>query len=217
MGHKRVFGYFEVAFDILYLFSVLIAGVWLLFSGATRLHVLAGAMALILVAGDSFHLVPRIAAVVTGEEEKLNWALGVGKLVASISMTIFYVLLWHIGLLLYLPDGTSAWTVPVYILALLRIALCLFPQNKWFDRDQPVRWSIGRNIPFFLLGAAVAGLFWSFRGNVSGPGAMWLAIVLSFAFYLPVVLWVGRSPKLGMLMFPKTCAYVWIVLMCFGI
>lgn len=39
-----------------------------------------------------------------------------------------------------------------------------------------------------------------------------LAIVISFACYLPVVLWVDKYPKLGMLMVPKTCAYLWIVM-----
>ena len=40
---------------------------------------------------------------------------------------------------------------------------------------------------------------------------MWLTIVLSFAFYIPVVLWADVIPMIGMLMIPKTCAYVWTV------
>jgi len=41
---------------------------------------------------------------------------------------------------------------------------------------------------------------------------MWLTIVLSFGFYIPVVLWADINPLIGMLMIPKTCAYVWTVL-----
>ena len=41
---------------------------------------------------------------------------------------------------------------------------------------------------------------------------MWLTIVLSFAFYIPVVLWADVIPIIGMLLIPKTCAYVWTVL-----
>ena len=41
---------------------------------------------------------------------------------------------------------------------------------------------------------------------------MWLTIVLSFAFYIPVVLWADTIPLIGMLMIPKTCAYVWTVM-----
>ena len=42
---------------------------------------------------------------------------------------------------------------------------------------------------------------------------MWLAVLLSFAFYIPVVLWSEVSPMIGMLMMPKTCMYVWAVAM----
>jgi len=38
-----------------------------------------------------------------------------------------------------------------------------------------------------------------------------MTIFLSFAFYIPVVLWAGVIPMIGMLMIPKTCAYVWTV------
>jgi hypothetical protein len=44
---------------------------------------------------------------------------------------------------------------------------------------------------------------------------MGLAIVLSFAFYIPVVLWADLHPLIGMLMLPKTCAYLWMVAMGF--
>lgn len=42
---------------------------------------------------------------------------------------------------------------------------------------------------------------------------MWLSILLSFAFYLPVVLWANTYPLIRMLMMPKACMYIWIVLM----
>jgi hypothetical protein len=42
---------------------------------------------------------------------------------------------------------------------------------------------------------------------------LWLAVLLSFIFYIPVVLWAGRYPVIGMFMLPKTCAYVWAVSM----
>ena len=41
---------------------------------------------------------------------------------------------------------------------------------------------------------------------------MWLTIVLSFGFYIPEVLWADAVPMIGMLMIPKTCAYVSTVL-----
>ena len=42
---------------------------------------------------------------------------------------------------------------------------------------------------------------------------MGLAIALSFGFYIPVVLLAGVFPAVGMLMIPKTLAYVWVVVM----
>ena len=41
---------------------------------------------------------------------------------------------------------------------------------------------------------------------------MALTIVLSFAFYIPVVLFSSSAPWTGALMIPKTLAYVWTVL-----
>lgn len=35
---------------------------------------------------------------------------------------------------------------------------------------------------------------------------------LSFGIYIPVVLWADAVPMIGMLRIPKTCAYVWMVL-----
>ena len=44
-----------------------------------------------------------------------------------------------------------------------------------------------------------------------GIGSYLITIVLSFAFYIPVVLFADTIPAVGMLMIPKTCAYVWTV------
>ncbi|HHV10526.1 MAG TPA: hypothetical protein GXX75_09660 [Clostridiales bacterium] len=215
--NRRVFGYFEIVFDMLYLCIAGIAGAYILSQAKEPGQILAGSMILVLGGGDAFHLVPRILVVLTGKEEWLSRALGFGKLVTSVTMTAFYVLLWHIGLLIFSPEGMALWTGTVYALAALRVLLCLFPQNRWFDKKPPVKWGIYRNIPFFLLGAVVSGLYFVYRGSAIQLSWMWMAILLSFVFYIPVVLWVNRSPKLGMLMFPKTCAYIWIVFMCLTI
>ena len=51
-----------------------------------------------------------------------------------------------------------------------------------------------------------------FRDTLACVRWMWLTIVLSFGFYIPVVLWGDVLPVIGLLMIPKTCAYVWTVL-----
>ena len=58
---KRVFGTVEALFDILYLFSALILAFILLFSSqGNSARILAGIMALVLVGGDAFHLIPHV-------------------------------------------------------------------------------------------------------------------------------------------------------------
>ena len=71
-----------------------------------------------------------------------------------------------------------------------------------------------RNIPFALMGLIIIALFYKSakENNDSAFRWMWLTIVLSFAFYIPVVLWADVIPMIGMLIIPKTCAYVWTVL-----
>jgi len=186
---KRVFGTVEALFDVLYLTSAGLLGfVLLLSAGDNPARTLAGVMALILVGGDAFHLVPRILVIRTGREEQFHRILGRGKQVTSITMGLFYLLLWQIGVLVFSPKEASHWSYVLYILAGVRIFLCLLPQNKWQERHPPVIWGILRNIPFFLQGAIVAGLFFLQRSIVPELTPMWIAITLSFAFYLPVVL-----------------------------
>ena len=214
--NKRVFGWFEVVFDVLYLCAALITGLYILSQATQQVQFLAGIMALGLAGGDAFHLVPRIIAAVTGSERKLQKALGFGKFVTSITMTVFYALLWHIGVLLFSPEAAAFGTAIVYALAAMRIGLCFSRRNRWFDEAPPVNWAVYRNIPFVLLGGAVALLFGLNAQAVSDLRWMWLAIALSFAFYMPVVLFASKNRKLGMLMLPKTCAYLWILFMYAG-
>lgn len=215
---KRVFGTVEAIFDLLYLAAALCIGLALAFTGAGNpVWLLAGVMALVLACGDAFHLVPRMIAVFGRQEERLRGALGRGKQITSITMTVFYVLLWHVGLMLFLPSNGVRWSYLVYLLAAARILLCLLPQNRWQERYPPVDWAVWRNIPFFLLGGAVCALFYAYRGVVPGLEFAWLAIALSFLFYLPVVLWSNKFPAIGMLMLPKTCAYLWLLAQCLSL
>lgn len=217
-GAARVFGKVEAAFDVLYLAAAVCIGLVLLFdSVGNGSRSLAGIMALVLAGGDAFHLIPRINLILSGREEELRAALGRGKQIASITMTVFYLLLWQIGLRVLSPAVEDIWTYILYLLAALRILLCLLPQNRWEERFPPVSWGVRRNIPFFIQGMLVAALFFVRRDSTGGMGFAWLAILLSFLFYLPVVLFANKNPKIGMLMLPKTCTYLWILAMCLSL
>lgn len=171
-------------------------------------------MAIVLGSGDAFHLVPRAYALCTTGLENFSAALGTGKFITSITMTVFYVILYYVWRIRYNVKGQKGITAAVYILSALRITLCLFPQNEWLSAESPISWGIYRNIPFALLGLLIIVLFYkSAKENNDKPFKwMWLTIVLSFGFYIPVVLWADAVPMIGMLMIPKTCAYVWTVL-----
>ena len=204
---------FETAFDIIYLVSVITLGIIIVKdSRGNRQFSLFGIMAIVLGAGDAFHLFPRAVALCTTGLESYTAALGFGKLVTSITMTVFYVILYHVWLLRY-GKKERLLTASVYALAAIRIILCLMPQNDWLSAASPLSWGIYRNIPFIILGIMMIVLFYR-EAKVNSDRSfrwMWLAITLSFACYIPVVLFSDAVPVTGMLMIPKTCAYVWAV------
>ena len=101
-------------------------------------------------------------------------------------MTVFYVLLYYVWRKRYQIEGQKNVTVAVYALSAVRIVLCMMPQNQWLTNHTPLAWGILRNVPFALLGLLIIVLFYrSAKQN---------------------------NPLIGMLMIPKTCAYVWTVL-----
>ncbi len=204
----------ETGFDIVYLATVLTLGIKMLRQCGDRAQFrLFGAMAVVLGAGDAFHLVPRAVALCTTGLENYTVALGAGKWITSITMTVFYILLYYVWRLRYQVQGHRGVTALVWVLAALRIGLCMMPQNRWLSADAPLSWGIWRNLPFAALGLVVIVLFFRSAREHEDKAFrwMWLTIVLSFGFYIPVVLWADTVPVIGMLMIPKTCAYVWTV------
>ena len=205
----------ETLFDTVYLISVITIGVLMICgSQGNAQFKLFGLMAVVLGAGDSFHLVPRALALCTTGLENYTVSLGLGKWITSVTMTVFYALLYYVWRQRYQIKGKTELTAAVYGLAAARVILCMMPQNQWMSAASPLSWGIYRNIPFALLGLLIIVLFYrsAKEHNDSSFRWMWLTIVLSFGFYIPVVLWADTFPMVGMLMIPKTCAYVWTVL-----
>ena len=205
----------ETLFDAVYLVTVITLGIIMVKrSGGSRQFRLFGLMAIVLGCGDAFHLVPRAVALCTTGLENYTAALGAGKLITSVTMTVFYVLLYYVWRSRYEIEGKTGITAAVYALSALRVILCLMPQNRWLSADAPLAWGIYRNIPFALLGLLIILLFYRSAREHEDKAFrwMWLTIVLSFGFYIPVVLWTDSVPLIGMLKLPTTCAYVWMVL-----
>ena len=206
----------ETVFDIIYLCSVITLGmIMYLRGGKDPLIKKFGLMAVLLGVGDAFHLIPRMYALWTTGLVANAAILGVGKLITSITMTVFYLILYYIWRDRYQIKNRNTLTKTMWFLAIVRVALCLLPQNEWLSADAPLSFGILRNIPFAIMGIIIIILFVQETKKTNDKifKFMALAITLSFAFYIPVVLFASGYPLVGMLMIPKTLAYVWIVLM----
>ena len=175
----------ETLFDICYLVTVLTVGIRMICDAkGSRQFELFGWMTVVLGAGDSFHLVPRAIALCTTGLDSFAFQLGLGKWITSVTMTVFYALLYYVWRERYEVEGQKSLTVAVYALASIRVVLCMMPQNQWLTDRSPLIWGICRNIPFALLGILVIVLFYR-SAKESGHkafGWMWLTIVLSFGF-----------------------------------
>ena len=202
--------YGESTFDILYLLFALICGCLILVKARNRTERMMGWAALVLGCGDAFHLIPRVLHYFTSAD--LTAALGIGKLVTSITMTAFYVLLYYVWLGCFGAAEKKSVTAIVWGLAAVRAALCLFPQNGWLQNSSDMAWGIIRNVPFAALGAVICVLYLSKRKESRRFRPVWMYVLLSLLFYIPVAVGAGAVPMLGMLMLPKTVCYILLLL-----
>ena len=204
----------ETIFDIGYLGAVIVLGIIMMKNcRGDRQFMLFGIMGVVLGVGDAFHLVPRILALHAGDMEAYAAALGIGKLISSITTAIYYTMLYHVWRIRYQITGQNELTIAVYIMLALRIILCLMPFNQWTNLDAPLSWCIYRNIPFVILGVILMVILYQSAKKEEDTAFrwLWLTVVISFVCYIPVVLFAETIPAVGMLMLPKACAYVWAV------
>lgn len=214
MNEVKKIKYFESIFSVLYLASVFYMSIKMISKGKdNKLLKLFGSMGFVLGFGDSFHLIPRIYALLTTGLEANAAALGIGKLITSITMTIFYVILIRIWEIRFDIKDVKGIRIFAGILAVSRVILTLMPQNKWTLYDAPVSWGIYRNIPFTILGILVVYLI--LKKATKNKDKIFrnigIGIIISFTCYVPVVLFAATYRLVGILMIPKTLAYLWIV------
>lgn len=206
----------EAIFDAAYLTFDLIAGIlFFAFSNGNPLFILYGILTLTLCGGDAFHLVPRIIRAVRGSNDRIKRALGRGLQISSITMTVFYIILMYVWKNTF-PELTAPAAVEamIWISAIIRIVVCLLPQNDWCGEAGNLKLSIIRNAVFAVTGIGVIILY-AMSGNTYDyhMTRMVAAIIISFGCYLPVTLLSKKKPKVGLLMIPKTCAYMWVIAM----
>lgn len=212
----RVPDLMEAVFDTCYLLFDLIAGIlFFVFSHGNPLFLLYGILTWTLCFGDAFHLVPRVLRAVKGSNEKIERQLGIGLQISSITMTVFYILLLYIWKqTFYEMTAPVMLEILIWVSAAIRIVVCMLPQNNWCGEEGNLKLSVIRNAVFAVTGICVIVLY-VMSGNTYGyhMTRMAAAIVLSFGCYLPVTLLSKKMPKIGMLMIPKTCAYIWMIVM----
>lgn len=211
--------YMETAFYVIYFVTVIVFSILIILKTkkAKAFYLFAGAF-LLLAFGDVFHLVPRAIGLFMGTLDNppadLAQDLGTGKLITSITMSIFYVLMYWFIYSLTGKKHNRYVDLAVVGLFMLRIVFCAFPQNGWKDNSYNFGWAFLRNVPFVALGIIVIILALEKLKNRKWLQWMWLLISLSFAFYLPVVFFASANSWVGMFMLPKTICYM--ILAIFG-
>jgi len=211
----------EPSFYYLYLLAIVLIGGFLIVQGIRKKNLfwILGIACVTLGLGDAFHLIPRAIGIYSetldNPSESLAFSLGIGKLITSITMTVFYALLYLYFRKTAIFSKNKVLDILVCVLFFARIVLLCFPQNEWATNGSPLDWGIYRNIPFTLLGAIFIVLCFIHLRDRRPYRLLYIAVTLSFLFYLPVVLFASMASWVGMLMLPKTICYLFVAGMFF--
>jgi hypothetical protein len=171
---------------------------------------------LLLALGDTGHVGFRVwAFALGGLETTIDVAgvtvplVGAGALATAVTVTFFYMLLLDAWRVRYDKRQT-----PLYWMLLgagvVRLVVMTLPQNQWQATVPPWDWSLIRNVPLTIQGLGLAALLLvdGSREDDAFGRNLGSCILVSYAFYVPVILFVQRVPLVGMLMIPKTVAYL---------
>jgi hypothetical protein len=177
----------------------------------------------LLALGDTGHVGFRVLAYASGDLESTIslfgrevGLVGLGAMATAFTVTIFYMLMlviWHRRY-----DKAYGWFGWLLFAAgFLRLVIMLFPANEWNNTVPPQPWSLYRNVPLMIQGLGVAYLILRDSRAVGDRPFTWIGvmILISYAFYIPVILFVQQVPAIGMLMIPKTMAYLGIALIAY--
>lgn len=171
---------------------------------------------LLLAIGDTGHVGFRVWAYAMGG---LNATIsffsiqlpltGAGALATAFTVTVFYMIFIEIWRIKFQKNKNFIYYL-LMLISVFRLIIMCFPQNEW-GRSVPVyEWSLIRNFPLTIVGLSLVVLFYidaKYR-NYKAFILISLMILLSFIFYIPVILFVQKVPIIGMLMIPKTLAYL---------
>lgn len=205
---------FETLCDILYLLIMIALSVNLLLKDGfgnpeSRTYHLAGFMVVILILGDSFRFIPRITSFFIKDSDNVELVQDKGKIISSIVITLFYVFLWSLGIIIFSAQISVFYTILVYILAVIRIVLCLISQK--YSRDS--LWDIYRNLPFVFLVFVVGLLFFFYRYKIFSLVYAWVAIYFSLIFSMVVLFLSTKTERVGFWVIMRNLSLIWLISM----
>jgi hypothetical protein len=214
--------WFEIIFDVVYL--IVVWGIVTLMmrtlksvsAGDQRTARLIQVAFALLALGDTGHVGFRVLAELMGGADASVTFLGtsmslvgLGMLTTAFTVTLFYMLFVYVWKARF--EQRFNWFTNLLLFAgLVRLIFMALPGNDWGNVVPPQPISLYRNIPLLIQGIGVIGLilFSAYKHNdVTFKWIGWLTVV-SYAFYTPVILFAQQYPLVGMLMIPKTCAYL---------
>lgn len=165
----------------------------------------------LLALGDTGHVGFRVMAYFGGGLDLNATLVGLGALSTSITITFFYLLFFEICRINFSMKKAFSYYL-VLLLVFIRLVIMIFPENSWGSMEPPLEWVFLRNVPLILIGLGVSFLMlWNgYKENDNRYNYLGFCIVVSFAFYLPVIFLVQTIPIIGMLMIPKTMAYMFM-------
>ncbi len=172
----------------------------------------------LLALGDTGHVGFRVLAYGLGGLEKNPVLVGSGALATAVTVTFFYMLIVEIWRLRFnRKKGLIWWTL--IVIGILRFGIMTFPQNQWGNVVPPYGFSLFRNIPLMIQGVGIAILMLvdSLKYNDKFVKMISIMIFISYLCYTPVILFIQKIPMLGMLMMPKTLAYVAVAIIAYSL
>lgn len=212
----------EVSFNVVYLIAIwgLVVAMWrrqpLVMTESDRLPELIMWAFALLALGDTGHVGFRVLAYALGDLGTTFPVLGhevglvgLGALSTAITVTLFYVLMLEIWRVRF--DRSYNWFEYLLLTAAgVRLLIMALPANRWNNVVPPQPWSTLRNVPLMVQGLGVAYLILRDARTAGDETFQWIGalILVSYVCYMPVIFFVQRAPIIGMLMIPKTLAYV---------
>lgn len=178
---------------------------------------------MLLAAGDTGHVGFRVVAYALGglDTERVILGtpmnlVGIGMLTTAVTVTLFYMVLVYVWQFRY-RQPANALTNLLLAAGIVRLIMMALPGNDWGSLVPPQPMSTYRNLPLVVQGLGVLGLILRDAIRRRDTAFQWVGIMIavSFAFYLPVILWAQQVPQLGLLMIPKTCAYLVIAFVAY--